>query len=144
MTRDFYAPHLIANAERDAKVHTALCKLPSYSYAFEVGRLRAELTKVCDSLKVRENKHLRYTDMRFGEQTYVVGFEYEPAERETRDEPGCDESITVCEVWCRGVDISDILGSERCEELAGDVSEALQDARDAARCDADDARAYGW
>ena len=147
MKRDFSAPHLIASSERDAKAHTELCKLPSHSYAFEVGRLRAELTKVCESLKVRENKHLQYTDVQFGEQTYVVGFEYEPAERETHDEPGCSESITVCEVWCRGVDISDILGSERCEELAGDVSEALQAAREAAQCDAADTlaeeRAYG-
>jgi hypothetical protein len=125
------------NLDYNAAVITArAANAAAGNSANEVGRLRGELTRICDSLRVVERKNLDYIDVQYGDTTYIVGCEYEPAERQTFDDPGRSESISVCEVWCRGIDISDILGPLRCEEMAENVSEALKAARQSAKDEA--------
>ena len=40
-----------------------------------------------------------------GEQNVVVKFDWSPAERQTRDDPGCPESVDVTEVLLWGLDV---------------------------------------
>ena len=79
-----------------------------------------------------------------GEQTVTVKFDYQPAERTTRDDPGCDASVEITAViWhgvdlkadCCGIDIKPDLCREMITELEQEAFEHMASER--RQCDED-------
>lgn len=69
------------------------------------------------------------------QENMVVEFDYQPAERQTLEYPGCDESIDITSVTINGVDVCELItslnGWNRVEELVIEAyHEACQDERD--------------
>lgn len=69
------------------------------------------------------------------QENMVVEFDYQPAERQTWEHPGCDESIDITSVTINGVDVCELItnldGWSRVEELVIEAyHEAQQDERD--------------
>ena len=65
----------------------------------------------------------------------LVDFDYNPAERQTRDEPGCDSSVDINAITVQGVDVADLVaalnGWERVEELVlQEFEQQIQEERD--------------
>ena len=76
----------------------------------------------------------------------VVTFDYHPAERQTWEHPGCDESIDIISVTIGGVDVCELIinlkGWGRVEELVIEAyHQAMQDERDDVQVDNHFARA---
>lgn len=64
-----------------------------------------------------------------GEQTVTVKFDYQPAERTTRDDPGCPEEVSITSVKFRGIDIKPDLCRERITELEQEAFEHMASER---------------
>ena len=64
-----------------------------------------------------------------GEQTVTVEFDYQPAERTTRDDPGCPEEVSITSVKFRGIDIKPDLCRERITELEQKAFEHMDSVR---------------
>lgn len=60
----------------------------------------------------------------------TVSYDYEPAEKQTWEEPGCDESYDIYEVFHNGKDISDIISEDIREELTTALAEACRNPYD--------------
>lgn len=60
----------------------------------------------------------------------TVSYDYEPAEKQTWEEPGCDESYDIYEVFHNGEDISDIISEDIREELTTALAEACRNPYD--------------
>lgn len=63
-----------------------------------------------------------------GEQTVDVEFDYQPAERMTRDDPGCEAEVTITSVKWRGLELIDDLSSDTIESLVEDGFDSIEDA----------------
>lgn len=70
-----------------------------------------------------------------GEQTVTVEFDYQPAERQTRDDPGCSAEVTITAViWIR-IDITAYLSKETISQLEQEAFEWMDGERDSAMAD---------
>ena len=58
-----------------------------------------------------------------GEQDVTVEFDYSPAERQTRDDPGCSAEVEITAVTWRGMDIK----ADCCKELIQELEQAAFD-----------------
>jgi len=65
----------------------------------------------------------------------AVHCDYEPGERMTRDDPGCDESITVCAVYLYDTDIYELCTAKQIEAMGDKCMEVIQEQRDEADID---------
>ena len=64
-----------------------------------------------------------------GEQTVTVKFDYQPAERTTRDDPGCPEEVSITSVQFRGIEIKPDLCREMITELEQEAFEHMASVR---------------
>jgi hypothetical protein len=64
-----------------------------------------------------------------GEQTVTVKFDYQPAERTTRDDPGCPAEVSITSVKFRGIDIKPDLCREMITELEQEAFEHMASER---------------
>ena len=93
----------------------------AFFYSAFAGSLQAQITKLCKELAEYEPA----TGKGELETTYptdggdlVIHFDYEPGERETRDEPGCDPQVTINGVFANGMDITYLLdGTDTMEKI---------------------------
>lgn len=71
----------------------------------------------------------------------VVEFDYQRAERRTREHPGCDEAVDITAITVNGVDVFDLIeslrGVKKIEEAVLEAyREQMQDAADDAAIEA--------
>lgn len=64
-----------------------------------------------------------------GEQTVDVEFDYQPAERMTRDYPGCEAEVTITSVKWRGLELINDLSSDTIESLVEDGFDTIEECR---------------
>ena len=64
-----------------------------------------------------------------GEQTVTVKFDYQPAERTTRDDPGCPEEVSITSVQFRGIEIKPDLCRGMITELEQEAFEHMASER---------------
>ena len=70
-----------------------------------------------------------------GEQTVTVEFDYQPAERQTRDDPGCSEEVEITEVLFRGISIHSDCSADTISQLEQEAFEWMDGERDSAMAD---------
>lgn len=61
-----------------------------------------------------------------GEQECECSFEYEPAQRQTWDEPGCDETIDIRSITWNGIQILPMLSAHEIESIEQTILESRQ------------------
>ena len=62
----------------------------------------------------------------FGEEEVELGFDYQPEEKQTWDEPGCPESIDLHTVTLWGVDVFKHLNPATVTELEDRIKDELE------------------
>jgi len=70
-----------------------------------------------------------------GEQECAVEFDYQPAERTTRDDPGCPASVEITAVTWRGIDLKGDCCQDLIDLLEQEAFDAIEDQRDSALAD---------
>lgn len=65
-----------------------------------------------------------------------VDFDYQPAERQTWDDPGCSASAEINTVMVGGVDITELISDELIEELDVAICKQADENAYESRCEA--------
>jgi len=79
-------------------------------------------------LKTYSSERDTYLDMgALGDQEVTIKYDYQPEERQTRDDPGCTASIDVTEVIWRGVDVLSDLPTDVVKELEIEILTATEE-----------------
>lgn len=98
------AEKIIAKAERKAKEMDTGCGL---YYAGFSGCLQASIRELCCDLAAFEAPMTSSEECTYETDggTLVIQFDYHPAERMTRDDPGCDADVEITGVYANGMEI---------------------------------------
>lgn len=70
-----------------------------------------------------------------GEMDCDIEFDYQPAERQTRSDPGCDAEVTITSVKWRGLELLSDCCKDLIEALEQDAFDYLDGERDSALAD---------
>ena len=134
-TKIKFAATAAANNHRDH------CRLPTISYSYLAGVLEGHIDDLCREL---EGFHAPATGRGERATTYahdggdlVVHYDYEPAEKQTWDEPGCSECVTVTGVYANCMDVFGLLdGTPTMESIEAACLQAINDGVAEAKYDA--------
>ena len=143
-------------ARREAEAYRRRADVAEASgLQFEIGLLTSDIGKLCAELAEympKRDPALRYADVTLTELDchVIVGYDYSPAERQTRDDPGCVAEVDICECWLNGADIAPVMTEGNVEQLIDAVFTHIEQQRESDLADRAeqyqidrDARAYG-
>jgi hypothetical protein len=70
-----------------------------------------------------------------GEQDVTVEFDYQPAERQTRDDPGCSAEVEITSIIWSGIELKPFVCKDLIDQLEQEAFEWMDGERDSALSD---------
>ncbi len=70
-----------------------------------------------------------------GEQDVTVEFDYQPAERQTRDDPGCSAEVEITSIIWSGIELKPFVCKDLIDQLEQEAFDWMDGERDSALAD---------
>jgi len=139
MIRMNRAARIKLGATAAANKHRDTCGLTSISYSFLAGVLEGHIDALCSELEEFEplasGSGERETAYAHDGGNLVVHFDFEPGERQTWDDPGYPESVTVNSVFANGMDITALIDFSTMEGIEAHCLKEVENAAEQAKYD---------
>ena len=128
-------------ATNAANKHRDDCRLPTISYSYLAGALEGHIDILCYELEgfkpPATGKGEQATTYAHDGGELVVHYDYQPEEKQTRDEPGCEACVTVNGIYANGMDVFGLLdGTATMESIEATCMQAITESIAEAKYDA--------